>query len=295
MLFPENIKIKILEILNSQFNGEIRIFAIQPIFGGDINKAAKVISSVGNFFVKWNDANKFPEMFHMESKGLRLLAESHCIKIPKVISENSLIDFSFLLLEWLESGKPKSDFWNHFGKALAKLHQNSNNYFGLDHNNFIGSLYQSNHFHEDWISFFIEERLQPQLKLAFNTYLIDSAVLKAADQLFKVLGEIIPTEPPALLHGDLWSGNFMVDFIGNPCLIDPAVYFGHREMDLAMTKLFGGFSSKFYEAYHFHYPLEKGWDKRMDIHNLYPLLVHVNLFGAQYISQVTSILNKFKR
>lgn len=294
MLLPENIKTKISEILCSRFNREVRIFSVEPISGGSINFAAKLVCNEGNYFVKWNDANKFPEMFAKEAKGLALLSATNCIKIPTVISENSVDNFSFLLLEFVESAEPNSGFWYQFGEALAKLHQNSNEYFGLDHDNYIGSLFQSNKTHKDWLTFFTEERLEPQLKLAFDFNLIDNTILRAAEHLFKVMNGIVPIEPPALLHGDLWSGNFIADAKGNSCLIDPAVYFGNREMDLAMSKLFGGFAPAFYESYHAQYPLERGWENRLDICNLYPLLVHVNLFGGSYVSQVASILNKFK-
>jgi fructosamine-3-kinase len=293
MLLPESVKNKISKILSSHFNREVRIFAVQPVSGGDINAAIKVISSVGNFFVKWNSAHKFPEMFHKEAKGLKLLAEANQIKTPQIIGVDQADDHSFLVLEYIENGRIHSKFWSQFAISLAKQHQSSQNNFGLDHDNYIGSLYQSNKNHKDWITFFIQERIKAQLKLANDFNLIDKAILKAAERLFLVLNEIIPDEPPALLHGDLWNGNFMIDSQGNPCLIDPAVYYGHREMDLAMTKLFGGFPDEFYEAYQHFFPLENGWVKRFEIHNLYPLLVHVNLFGGQYVSQVVLILKKF--
>jgi len=163
----------------------------------------------------------------------------------------------------------------------------------LDHNNYIGSLHQSNQKHDKWVSFFIEERLNPQLKLAYDSGKINSSILEKFEVMFLVLEEIFPVEKPSLLHGDLWSGNLMTDNFGNPCLIDPAVYFGFREMDLAMTTLFGGFDSEFYESYQRINHLETGWQERFDICNLYPLLVHVNLFGEGYLSSVKNILKRF--
>ncbi len=293
MMLPEIIKNKITEILASRFNKEVRIFDSQVILGGDINSAVKLCSSEGNYFIKWNDAIKFPEMFCKEANGLSLLARANYLRIPSVVSTGSAGKYSFLILEFLESGSISSNFWHQFGEALSNMHKSSDKIFGLDHDNYIGSLVQSNKQHQDWISFFIEERIQVQLKLAFDSKLINEAILHAAERLFGLLNGIMPKEAPALLHGDLWSGNYMVDALGNPCLIDPAVYYGHREMDLAMTKLFGGFNSEFYEAYHQNFKLEEGWENRMDIYNLYPLLVHVNLFGGHYVSQVASILNFF--
>ena len=291
-MLPKIIENKILEILNTQFKRELRIFAIKPVVGGDINAAAKLITSMGNFFVKWNDANKFPGMFQKEAKGLKKLKEAECIKIPEIIGADEAENYSFLLLEFIEQGKTHNNFWSEFGTSLAKLHQNTHDYFGLDHDNYIGSLHQSNAQHDNWITFFIEERLQTQLRLAYDSNLLNKDVLKATERLFKVLNEIFPKEPSALLHGDLWSGNFMIDFEGNPCLVDPAVYYGHREVDIAMTRLFGGFSNDFYSSYNNEWPMENNWEDRMDIYNLYPLLVHVNLCGGGYVSQVNSILSR---
>jgi fructosamine-3-kinase len=143
------------------------------------------------------------------------------------------------------------------------------------------------------LDFFIEERLEKQLKLALSSGKMINSDADLFQRLYSRL-DIIPIEAPSLLHGDLWSGNFMTNADGMPCLIDPAVYFGHREMDLAMTKLFGGFDDEFYEAYNESFPLAAGFEERIDIHNLYPLMVHVNLFGGGYVQQVRGILKKIK-
>jgi len=292
-MLPEIIQHKIIQNLTSNPNNEVRFFASQPLAGGDINSAARMETSLGNFFVKWNRADAFPEMFQKEAKGLNILQSASQLRIPYVKFTDTAGDYSFLVLEYLEQAPPETNFWENFANGLAKLHKTSADYFGLDHDNYIGSLPQSNHKKDKWIDFFIEERLAIQLKRARNSHLIDSGVLSASERLFKRLNEFIPEEPSALIHGDLWGGNFMIGNKGEACLIDPAVYFGHREMDIAMTKLFGGFNHSFYEAYNQEYPLEKGWGNRMDICNLYPLLVHVNLFGVSYVSQVASILKKF--
>jgi fructosamine-3-kinase len=173
------------------------------------------------------------------------------------------------------------------------MHRQTNDKFGLDHDNYIGSLNQSNKFHSTWAEFFIEERLMPQLKIAFDNKIIQRSFTRLADQLFPRLHNLCPVERPALLHGDLWSGNFMPTQDGSPCIYDPAVYYGHREMDIAMTKLFGGFDDNFYDAYNENFPLEKEWLKRVDLCNLYPLLVHVNLFGGSYIRQAETTLKQY--
>lgn len=137
------------------------------------------------------------------------------------------------------------------------------------------------------------ERLQPLVKLAYDSGLLDGQDARRMEILYKKLPEILPVEPPSLIHGDLWSGNYMVGNDGNPCIIDPAVYYGHREMDIAMSKLFGGFSPEFYRAYNEEYPMVKGWEKRVELNQLYPLLVHVNLFGEGYNRQVRQILKDY--
>ncbi len=291
-MLPEIIKNKLEEILRAEHAG-FRIFSSSPLGGGDINRAARLETSVGNLFIKWNRADLYPGMFDKEAKGLNLLNAANVIQIPEVLLSGLAGNHAFLCLEFIESGSPGTDFWKNFGRSLAKLHQDSNDFFGLDHDNYIGSLPQANKNYSCWIDFFIEQRINFQLELARNSGLIDRGVIKAAERMFGRLNEIIPVEQPSLLHGDLWSGNFMVSNRGEACLIDPAVYYGHREMDIAMTRLFDGFSAAFYEYYNEEYPMEKGWENRLEIFNLYPLLVHVNLFGRAYVSQVSSILRKF--
>jgi fructosamine-3-kinase len=155
----------------------------------------------------------------------------------------------------------------------------------------MGSLAQSNSKESDWAQFFIKHRLEPQVKMAVDSGFTFSS---SFDHIYKILDKEVPKAPPALIHGDLWSGNFMVDANDSPVLIDPAAYFGHRETDIAMTTLFGGFSSSFYDFYNSAFPLESDWQERIGLHNLYPLLVHVNLFGSGYVNQVNQVLRKFK-
>src|SRR5262249_25664960 len=146
-----------------------------------------------------------------------------------------------LILEWIETGKPSGGFWNDFAEKLSLIHRTTSDSFGLDHDNYIGSLFQSNRRSVSWITFFTECRIEPQLKMAIDSKNINPSAVAHFKRLYPKLSEIFPPEKPALLHGDLWSGNFMTGAEGLVRLIDPAVYFGHREMDLAMTKLFGGF------------------------------------------------------
>jgi fructosamine-3-kinase len=165
--------------------------------------------------------------------------------------------------------------------------------FGLDHENYIGSLTQINSVKSDWLDFYINERLGYQLKMAVDHGKLGSGTVQDFEQFYVFLESFLPSEAPSLLHGDLWGGNLMIGSAGEPVIFDPAVYYGNREVDLAMTRLFGGFSSRFYETYNEEFPLLPGYEDRIDVYQLYPLLVHVNLFGGGYISQVKSILNQF--
>ena len=286
-------KSSIEETLSHKFNQAVEINNVSSVSGGSINETLKLTTNIGKFFVKKNSASLYPEMFEKEAKGLNILAATNAITVPNVIASGQDDNIAFLILDFIESGQKRIDFWDHFAKKLASLHKNSSDYFGLNHDNYIGSLYQSNKKHDNWIDFFRSERLERQVQLARDHGRMGKDVVDSFERFYQKLPEIFPVEQPALIHGDLWGGNYMVNENGDAVIIDPAIYYGHREMDLGMSQLFGGFDSQFYKAYHHHYPLEKGWQQRMDYCNLYPLMVHVNLFGGGYLGSVKSILRKF--
>ena len=176
---------------------------------------------------------------------------------------------------------------------LAKMHQLTNAFFGFDDWNYMGSIQQKNNQQSTWSEFFATQRIEPMYEKARSSGYFSASTTKQLIRLLDKAESLFPTEPPSLVHGDLWSGNFLFDNTGDGVLIDPAVYYGHREMDIALSKLFGGFTADFYDGYNAQYPLEKGWEERVPLGQLYPLLLHVALFGNSYVGQVEQILNRF--
>lgn len=282
---------EILNAVETAIGESIESFSF--LSGGCINKGGRLTTSGGSFFLKWNDEKKFPGMFFAEARGLALLRKAKGLAVPMVVQTGSAGGLQFLLLEYIESGTRSGSFWKNFGAGLATLHKSSAPYFGLDHDNYIGTLPQFNTTQSTWVNFFKEHRLNAQLKIAIDHNKLETDILKKFNLLFTELSSLLPDEPPALLHGDLWSGNVMVNSSGDPCLIDPAAYYGHREADLAMTQLFGGFDSSFLKSYTEVFPLADDFHNRFDLYNLYPLLVHLNLFGGGYKSQIVSVLKRF--
>jgi protein-ribulosamine 3-kinase len=273
---------------------QVEVFEVSSVGGGSISHTYKLKSSVGMFFLKAYDGENAIDMFTAEAKGLELLRSKSKITIPKVISLYNEDGSSYLFMDYISSSIRNSNYWQELAIKMAELHQQTNAQFGLKDNNFIGSLPQQNDFTDNWLSFFINHRILPLVQLATDRNLVSNLFVDDIERLLKNLANLLPIERPALVHGDLWSGNLMVDSQGHPCLIDPAVYYGHREMDLAFSHLFGGFEQSFYDAYQEVYPLEPDFDSRVDIYNIYPLLVHLNLFGKSYLRQIESILANFK-
>lgn len=199
----------------------------------------------------------------------------------------------FLLLQWITAGGRTEMFWQKFGEALAALHQVTDNLHGFSVNNYMGSVPQQNNRHLSWTEFFAAERIMPMVKRCTDKGQLSKKHLTSFDSLPDKLPSIFEEELPSLLHGDLWSGNFMCNEASEPVLIDPAVYFGHRSVDLGMSTLFGGFSGEFYEAYHYHFPMPTNYREQWAVCNLYPLLIHLYLFGSSYLPRIESTLKKF--
>lgn len=228
-------------------------------------------------------------MFEAEANGLKWLAEVKALKFPEVLAVGK-----FLALRWLEPGRKSRHFDEQLGHGLASLHRFHCSSFGFDSANFIARLPQSNRPWPSFVEFYREERLRPQATLAVRSQRIDTSFYREIDRLLDRLGVIIDLNPPpSRLHGDLWCGNLLVGPDGEPWLIDPAAYAGDREVDLAMMRLFGGFSERVFQSYEETFPLLPGHRERSELYQLYPLLVHVNLFGGSYVSQARRIVTKY--
>ncbi len=265
----------------------------QRLSGGDINEAYRINFSEASVFLKTKQKVDL-DFYQAEANGLKGLAKAeHSLGIPTVLACDSFNAQAFLILDYLEEGIKTPLFNSKFGQGLAQLHSNTSEAFGWEQNNFIGSLDQLNTPAADWIEFYAMNRLEPLFAKVYDLGILTKSDRSALFGLINELESIIPKEAPALIHGDLWSGNYLCDSDSNPVLIDPAVYYGHREMDLAMMHLFGGFSPEVFRSYEELKPLEPGFEDRLSIHQLYPLLVHLNLFGSSYLASCRAIWSTY--
>ncbi len=271
------------------------IISSNSVSGGCISNACKLETKSGkNYFLKFTDVSS-NDMFLKEANGLKELDKANAIRIPEVI----LAEKSFILLEHIESGNPSRSFFEDFGRKFADMHKYCSHSFGFFEDNYIGSTDQKNipneNEKENWTEFYWNKRILFQYRLAerngYTTTELKDGIKKLESKLEEILSG--SEEKPTLLHGDLWSGNYISDENGNACIIDPAVYYGHREADLAMTKLFGGFDNSFYSTYNETYPLKDGWRHRENIYKLYHVMNHLNLFGRGYYSQAVSLVKSY--
>ncbi|MCC5925942.1 MAG: fructosamine kinase family protein [Bacteroidetes bacterium] len=281
----------------------LKLIFDSSIGGGSIHQASRLIEPATgkSYFLKSNSADA-AAMFEAEMRGLRLLKEASerqqsAMVVPEALASGKVANTAWLLMEYLPETRPSGEHWMDMGRALAQLHRDppADFSYGLDHDNFIGSLPQHNTSrNQSWPEFFILNRLEPQYEHAINQGRMGA--LKAWSNLCSWVQENFPDGPPSLVHGDLWSGNAM--FVNapegpKPAIFDPAVYVGHAEVDLAMTHLFGGFPPSFYQGYEETTPTIPGFQERLDVLNLYFVLVHVNLFGGGYVRQAERVIHRF--
>lgn len=273
-------------------NGYGEITAARPVGGGCINNGARLHTASGQTFFLKTNLRSPAELFEREAEGLDALRVGGVPRVPRV-PQAFLFGPEFLLLEDLNPAPRRPDYWPAFGQQLAALHNRTHSQFGFAHDNFIGSTPQPNLWMEDGYTFFAEQRLRFQARLAQQRGLLGAAESGQVDRLAARLPDLVPAQPASLIHGDLWSGNAITGTDGEPAIIDPATYYGWAEAELAMTALFGSFPDAFYRAYQEVRRLAPGFRERFPIYNLYHLLNHLNLFGEGYLGEVRSILKKY--
>jgi len=279
--------------LSCQSGMKIHINYAEKIPGGDLNETFKLNTDSGLLFLKMTDASNGPEMFEREFMGLETLGATNTLTVPRPLATGNSGGKIFLVTEFMEKGGANPDFWENFAAGLSRLHRHTQPHFGLPQANYISTIKQYNTPYSSWSVFYAFNRLQPLTKVAYDRQALDKQMVTQMESLWKHLPQIFPDEPPALVHGDLWSGNFMVGSNGKACVYDPAVYYGNREMDLATARLFGGFDTRFFFTYQSMFPLANGWQQRIGVCQLYPLLVHLLLFGGSYYNSVKDVLKSF--
>ena len=283
----------LLHTIEAQLGSRVR--SCHPISGGDISSAFWLETADTRLFCKFNSGKHAIAMFRAEKLGLEAIAACGFLNTPEVIFCGQAETGAVLLMEYIEAKNPSPEDMVLFGEQLALMHQAPQQQFGWVQPNFIGRLEQSNNHHPDWPTFYTRERLLPQMKWAASGNLLPPGNVPTERQMIEVITSFCHEVQPSLLHGDLWGGNYLIAHDGRPYLIDPAVYCGHSEADLAMSKLFGGFSPEFYKGYFRVLGQPEGFDQRMEIYQLYYLLVHLNLFGGSYFGPVKNILNTYFR
>ena len=296
---PGALRERVEAALSSRGARSVQILGAEPVTGGCIHQTVRLSTNLHeDFFLKWTEEPVSVD-FAAEGDGLSALREATDLTVPEVIGHSGDGESpAWLLLEYVPHGTPAPDYAERLGEALATLHEAREGPYGWHRSNYIGSLPQRNTPLDDWAGFWWAQRLEPQLALAH-----DNGLLLGLDQEWAALESKLPSlladataDGPSILHGDLWSGNVYPGPDGGPVLVDPAVYRGHREVDLAMTELFGGFPRTFYAAYEDRQPLTDGYeDQRRDAYQLYPLLVHVNLFGGAYVNGAEGALRRALR
>ena len=287
------------EIIHRVFGSEAELAGIKPVAGGDINEAFLLTMSDGSqAFLKVNTKSN-AVFFKSEMEGLQAIGDTKTIRVPQIYETGIQEDSSWLLMEFIQAAPAKKDYWERFGIQLAQMHRaDPSKYtpggrYGFSRDNYIGAGLQVNRIQAGWVDFFRDCRLDIQFRRAYAYFSHPDRI--AMQSLLDHLDQYL-TEParPSLLHGDLWAGNFVTGPDGCACLIDPAVYVGNAEADLAMTELFGGFAPGFYDSYREANGFLPGYSDRRDLYNIYYLLNHLNLFGESYYHAVMRIARKYR-
>jgi len=267
--------------------------SIRHMTGGDISQAFAVEGPAQSYFIKIHAGKQASAMFDAEYDGLIELGQCESVLVPHIVKKGIVQQRAFIIMDFIAATPAQDLFWENLAVSIASLHRQTSDRFGLSYPNFIGSLAQSNLWQNEWSGFYLSQRLLPQTQMAIDEGLLNQYDLKSILSLGKRLDDLCPIESSSLIHGDLWSGNWICGPDQKAYLIDPSISYNHREMDLAMACLFGGFHQRFFDCYHSQFPLSPGFSDRVDIYQLYYLLVHLNLFGRSYLSSVQDILQKY--
>ncbi len=282
----------VTELIGSHSGCRPQVESVTPVGGGCINSTYKLtMANRKAYFVKRNTIALLA-MFEAELLGLQSLARTQSVRVPSPIGTCHSQEHSFLVMNWISPGASSKSTHETLGRELAAMHRfESATDFGYELDNFIGSTPQQNRWNSSWKTFFLRQRLEPQLRIAkSNGY---GTHFRSPDKLLTNIEVLLNESPkPSLIHGDLWSGNFMVDTQGNPILIDPAPYWSDREAEFGIVTMFGGFEKCFFDAYHETCPFESGFEQRLLAYQLYHYLNHLNLFGGAYLGQVQKIIAK---
>ena len=279
----------VIEQIEQASGQNFNLLKVNAMHGGDINQVYYLQGTEKNYFVKENRADLL-EMFAAEALGLQDLAKTETLRIPGPVVYGVSGQNAYLVMEYVELKPAKQATQRQLGRQLAEMHQIRQDYFGWHQDNYIGSNPQSNSRNSNWVSFWQEQRLTAQLKLAFDNG-FTGKIQSQGVKLSQLIPEFFSNYQPqaSLLHGDLWSGNAAADTAGQAIIYDPACYYGDREADIAMTELFGGFGADFYAAYNQAWPLDSGYKTRKTLYNLYHILNHLNLFGSGYLHQAEAM------
>lgn len=270
-------------------NGWGPIVSAQALTGGMISRTERLQMGDGRSLILKSNPNAPADLFAREAEGLVAIAVSDGPLTPNVF----LIGSDFLLLEDLRPAPPRRGYWEEFGQRLAALHLYTHTHYGFPHDNYCGLTPQPNPWTESGVVFFAEHRLRYQARLASEKGQLSPDDLRRTEKFCERLPDLVPPQSPALIHGDLWSGNALCGPKGEPAMVDPAVHYGWAEAELGLTRLFGGFPRVFYDAYAYSYPLAPGWQDRLDIYNLYHLLNHLHIFGQSYLGRVQAVLTRY--
>ena len=285
---------EILKHLNSWLGPADKVVHFSPQSGGDTSAVWRIHTNQQREMVVKTNTGGHGDSFEAERNGLLQISATNTIRTPNIMTMST--SPNYLVLEAIQTRDPDAIFWEKTGHALAALHRaDMGHQYGWSSDNCIGPSPQRNDFTNDWSRFWLQYRLVPQIRWARQKSLLDGTLESLLETLIDRIDEWIITERPCLIHGDLWSGNLLCSDTGEPVVIDPAVYLGHREADLSMTTLFGGFPTRFYDAYQEVWPLSPGWRERLQFYGLYHWLNHLNAFGMAYHAQCTDTLRSLLR